>query len=174
MPSIKAEIHKHNKNTLEKAQQKHPDTQLSNCTNKKLCPLNRQCLTESVVYQVNTTGNLPGYKEKVYLGVSKTTFMVYYGNHKKSFIKQRHKNNTELSKKYLKVKQQNGILRIKWKVLRKCQVHNQKKRQCILWLNEKYEIACYKEDNLLNKRAEILGTSRHRNKYKLKSCDPKD
>ena len=45
MPNIKAETHKHNKNTLEKAQQKSPDTQLCNCTNKKQCPLNKQCLT---------------------------------------------------------------------------------------------------------------------------------
>ena len=74
MPNIKAEIHKHNINTLEKAQRKHPDTQLCNCTNKKQCPLNRQCLTESIVYQANITANIPGYKEKVYLGVSETTF----------------------------------------------------------------------------------------------------
>ena len=44
--------------------------------------------------------------------------------------------------------------------------------QCILCLSEKYEIAYYKGDNLLNKRAGILG--RHRNKYKLKNCDSKD
>ena len=83
MPNIKAEIRKHNKNTLE-VQQKHPDTR---------CPLNGQCLIESIVYQANITGNIPGYKEKVYLSVSETTFKVYYGNHKKSFTKkQRHKN----------------------------------------------------------------------------------
>ena len=60
---------------------------------------------------------------------------------------------------------------IKWKVLRKCLAYNQKKRQCILCLNEKYEIACYKGENLFNKRTGILGTCRHRNKSKLKNCD---
>ena len=64
MPNIKAEIHKRNKNTLEKAQQKHLDTQLCNCANKKQCPLNGQCLTESIVYQAYITENIPGYKEK--------------------------------------------------------------------------------------------------------------
>ena len=64
MPNIKATTHKHNKNTLEKAQQKHPDTQLCNCTNKKQCPLNGQYPTESIVYQANITANLPGYKKK--------------------------------------------------------------------------------------------------------------
>ena len=87
MAIIKIEIHKHNRNTLEKAQQKHPDTQLCNCTNKKQCPLNGQCLTESIVYQPNITADIPGYKEKVYLGVSETTFSVCYGDHKKLFTK---------------------------------------------------------------------------------------
>ena len=84
-----------------------------------------------------------------------------------SFTKQLHKNDTELSEKYWKIKQQNRIPRIKWKVLRKCHAYNQEKRQCILCLNEKYENACYKRDNLLNKRTEILGTCIHRNQYKL-------
>ena len=124
MPNRKTKIHKHNKNTLEKAQQKHPDTQLCNCTNKKQCPLKGQCLTESIVYEANITTNIPGYKEKVYLGVSEATFKVRYGNHKKQFTKQRHKNDTELSKEHWKVKKQNGIPIIKWKVLRKCPVYN--------------------------------------------------
>ena len=76
MPNIKAETHKHNKNTLEKAQQKHPDTQLCNCSNKKQCPINGLCFTESIVYQAKTTANIPGYKEKGYHGLSETTFKV--------------------------------------------------------------------------------------------------
>ena len=113
MASIKAEIHKHNKNTLEKTQQKHTDTQLCKCTNKKQCSLNGKSLTENIVYQANVTANIPGNKENVYLGVSKTTYDIRYGNHKKLFTKQRPKNDTELSKEYWNVKQQNVILRIK-------------------------------------------------------------
>ena len=75
---------------------------------------------KAVFYQANITANIPGHKEKVYLGVSETTFKVRYGNHKKSFTKQHHKNDTQLSREYLKVKQENGIPRIKWKVLKKC------------------------------------------------------
>ena len=56
--------------------------------------------TESIVYQANITENIPGYKEKVYLGLSKTTFKVRYGNNKKSFPKQHHKNDKEISKEY--------------------------------------------------------------------------
>ena len=53
--------------------------------------------------------------------------------------------------------------------IKECQAYNQKKRQCILSLNEKYEIASYKGDNLLNKGTEILGTYRRKNKYRLKN-----
>ena len=116
LPNIKPELQKHSKNTLEKAQQKHPDTQPCNCANKKQCPLNGQCITESIVCQANITVNIRGYKEKVYLRVPETILKVRYGNHKKSFTKQRHKNDTELSKDYWKGKQQNGIPRIKCKV----------------------------------------------------------
>ena len=73
--------------------------------------------------------------KKVYLGVSKTTSKVSSGNYKKSFTKQRHKNNTELFKEYWKVKQQNGIHRIKWQALRKCCAYNQKKKTVYLMFN---------------------------------------
>ena len=95
MLNIKAETHKHNKNTVDKTQQNNPESQLCDCTNIKQYPLNGQCLTKSIVYQANITANILGYKEKVYLGVSET-FKVRHGNHKKSFTKQRHKNDTEL------------------------------------------------------------------------------
>ena len=45
---------------------------------------------------------------------------------------------------------------MKWKVLKKYQTYNQKKKQCILCRNEKYETVCYKRDNLLIKRTETL------------------
>ena len=37
----------------------------------------------------------------------------------------------------------------------------------VFCLNEKYKIATYKEDNLLNKRTEIINTCRRKSKYKL-------
>ena len=100
MQNIQAKIHEHKKSTLEKALQKNPGTQLCKYTNKKQRLLDGQCLTESIAYQANIKANIPGYKEKVYLGLSKTTFKIRYGNHKKSLPKQHHKNNTELSKEY--------------------------------------------------------------------------
>ena len=45
---------------------------------------------------------------------------------------------------------------------------------CLLCLNEKYEIATYKRDNILNKRNEIINACRHRTKYKLANYDAID
>ena len=87
MRIIKAEIHKHNKDPLEKGQQKHQDTQPCNCTKKYSVLLNGKSFTESIVYQANITVNIFGYKEKVYLSTSETKFKVRQGNHKKSFTK---------------------------------------------------------------------------------------
>ena len=82
MPNIKAKIHKHNKSTLEKSQQNIEIASSATVQIKKQCPLNVQCLTESIAYRANIPANLPGYKEKVYHGVSETTFEVRYSNHK--------------------------------------------------------------------------------------------
>ena len=85
MPNFKKEIQKHNKAVLEKAQQKHADTQLCNCTNKRQCHLNGQLLTESIVYQAKIIATIPGFKVKVYIGVFKATFKVRFGNDKDSY-----------------------------------------------------------------------------------------
>ena len=45
--------------------------------------------------------------------------------------------------------------------------YNPNSKRCLLYLNEKYEIAAYKGHNLLMKRTEITNIYRHRSKYKL-------
>ena len=60
------------------------------------------------------------------------------------------------------------------KIIRICRSYNPNSKRCLLCLNEKYEIATYKGDNLLNKRTEIINTCRHRSKYKLANCDTID
>ena len=40
-------------------------------------------------------------------------------------------------------------------------------------MNEKYEIACYREDNLLNESG-LVGTCKHKMKCKLTHSNPKD
>ena len=64
--------------------------------------------------------------------------------------------------------------KITWKIIRICRSYNPNSKRCLLCLNEKYEIATYKGDNVLNKRTEIINTCRHRSKYKLANCETID
>ena len=64
--------------------------------------------------------------------------------------------------------------KITWKIIRICRSYSPNSKHCLLCVNDKYEIATYKEDNLLNKRTEVINTCRHRSKYKLANCDTID
>ena len=69
------------------------------------------------------------------------------------------------SKSAMEPKKQHGKL---------CPSYNPNSKRCLLCLNEKYEIATYKGNNLLNKRNEIINTCRHRSKCKLVNCETID
>ena len=77
----------------------------------------------------------------------------------------------ELSKEFSKIKKRNGTPKITWRIITICRSYNPNSKRYLLCLNEKYEIATYKEGNLLNKRTEIINTCRHRSIYKLANCD---
>ena len=53
-------------------------------------------------------------------------------------------------------------------------LHNPQTKGCLLCLNEKLEIAAYKEQNLLNKRNKIVSKCLHQLKYALTRFDTKD
>ena len=128
----------------------------------------------NICYQANIDYDITGYKQKCYIGSCETTFTDRFGNHKNSFNHVEHKNDTELSKEFWEIKKPNGTPKITWKIIRICRSYNPNSKRCLLCLNEKYEIATYKGDNLLNKRTEIINTCRHRSKYKLANCDTID
>ena len=77
-------------------------------------------------------------------------------------------------KNFRKKKKYSGTSKVTWKLIRICRSYNPNSKRCILCLNEKYENATYKGDNLLNKRTEIINTYRHRSKYKLANYDTVD
>ena len=85
-----------------------------------------------------------------YLDLCETTFKDRFGNRKKSFNHVKHKNDTKLSKEFWEIKKSNGTPRITWKIIRICRSYNLNSKHCFLCLNDKYKIATYKGDNLLN------------------------
>ena len=121
-------------------------------------PLPKCCQTKCIVHQANIDCNIAGYKQKCHLGSCETTFKNRFGNHKKSFNHLKHTNGTELSKEFWGIKKRSGTPKITWKIIRICRPYNSYRKRCLLCLNEKYDIVTNKEDNLLNKRTEIINT----------------
>ena len=115
-----------------------------------------------MVYQANIDCDITGYKQKCYLGSFEATFKDRLRNHKKSFNHVKRKNDTELSKEFWEIKKLIGTPKVTWKIMRICCSYNPNSKRCLLCLNEKYEIATYKEYSLLNERTEIIYTCRHR------------
>ena len=145
-----------------------------NCLNKVNCPLEQKCLTTNIVYKAKVTSSNQNYQEKVYFGSCETTFKKRFSNHKKSFNLKEYKNETELSNEIWWIKNSGHYPKVKWKIVKKCVPFSPQTKRCLLCLNEKLEIAAYKEQNLLNKRNEIVSKCRHQSKYVLASFDTKD
>ena len=93
---------------------------------------------------------------------------------KKSFNHIKHKNDTELKNEFWEIKKRNRTPKITWRIIIICRSYNANSYRRLLYLNEKYEIATYKGDDLLNKRTEIINTCRQRSKYKLANSDTID
>ena len=64
--------------------------------------------------------------------------------------------------------------KVKQEIVKKCVPYSPQPKRCLLCLNEKSEIAAYKEQNLLNKRNEIVSIYRYQLKYLLPRFDTKD
>ena len=172
MPNVKSIIDSHNHRLLH--QKNDNNERLCNCINKQNCPLHQKCLSSNILYKATITSNLNEYGEKVYIGISETRFKLRHANHKKSFKFRKYESDTELSKEVWKINNLNGKFDIKWDILRQCPPYKADHKKCLLCLNEKLEIATYGNNNLINRRNEVIGKCRHQNKVMLLRFDSKD
>ena len=171
MPNINSTINSHNKKILKNnSEPENPKT--CNCTKNNTCPLNKNCLASEIVYEATISSGLEHYEEKKYIGLCETTFKKRFANHNQSFTSEKHRSSTSLSKEYWKIKELNGQPNVTWKILRKSKSFRPESRNCQLCINEKYEIANYTGNNLLNTRTEIIAKCRHRRKYQLLYFQP--
>ena len=161
-------------NIIIKDNKQAQDQRTCNCVKKDQCPINNECLKKNIIYQATVTSDMPNYREKVYIGLAATTFKQRYANHKKSLNTLKYKNATELSKEVWNLKDKQYTPSITWKILRTCGEFNRTSMKCNLCLAEKLEIAMYANDNILNKRSELVSKCRHVNKHKLFQKDSKD
>ena len=160
-------ISAHNKNLI-KPNTEDPSQNLCNCSKKAECPLDNQCLAKGIVYQATVTS---GNNERVqtYVGLTDTTFKARLANHKQSFIKEKQRNQTELSKHIWHLKEEGANYQVTWKILGKVRAYTNITKTCNLCNLEKFFIICRNDLASLNKRSELISTCRHARKFLIKN-----
>ena len=83
-----------------------------NCRKKNECPMQNKCLTPNIICEATITNN-NNKVEKIYFGLSKTSFKESYLNHTTSFRLQSYSKDTKFSKYAWKLKNENKIPFIK-------------------------------------------------------------
>ena len=81
MSNIKRNIDGHNKSVLSK---KNVATRNCNCRKPADCPMNGDCLKQSVVYQATVSTN-DCRPDQTYVGLTGNSFKTRFANHKASF-----------------------------------------------------------------------------------------
>ena len=114
------------------------------------------------------------YKQKIYIGTGETDFKHRFGNCSKLFNLEHYENDTELSKEYWTIKCNHFTPKVTSRLMRQCVPCSSIKRNCDLYLNEKFEMAPYKGDKLLSKNSEIINKCRHKRKFTILRHNSKD
>ena len=120
-------------------------------------------------HPVYSNSDKKNYQPRNYKRISENTSKKRYANHKRSFNISKHKNDAKLSIEYWNLKAGNSNPKVTWAVKNQFSVYNPQSKRCSLCLNEKLEILEDKENNLLNKKSEIISKCRHQNKYMLQT-----
>ena len=163
MPNMMSVIQKHNKRLLKDKPVVAPKG--CNCRKKDECPLGGRCLTSNMVYRACVTSERGSVS---YVGICEGSFKQRYSNHKTSFNRRQHINDTELSKYVWSLKEDNVAFNIRWDIEKVCAPYSCGSRKCDLCLWEKVVIGRSEPGSLLNKRAELVSKCRHRTKFLLK------
>ena len=87
------------------------------------------------------------------------------------FNHEKHKNDKQLSNELWKIKASKEEPVLVWKGLGQHQPYNVNTKRCLLYLNEKLQIAVFRGNNMLNKQTEVISKCRQENKYALASYD---
>ena len=169
LPNMGSQISKHNKKILREEASSTDDepARLCNCPANTECPFNGECLDKDVLYTAELSSNLRNYGIKMYKGICSTEWKSRLGNHTKSFTHEKYSKESELSKEIWRIKKKGGDYSIKWSKDRNYASYKPEIGRCSLCEQEKLTIALYEDNNLLNKRNEIISRCRHRFKYKL-------
>ena len=155
----------HNAKILNPAPTEDPRT--CNCKRPDTCPLSGKCLTKCVVYKATVTA--PPKPVRHYYGLTEGPFKTRYYNHTNSFRNKSYKNDTELSKYIWDLQDSSQQYQIEWDIVHHAAPYKCGTRRCDVCLTEKMVIATANPATMLNKRAEIVSTCRHRAKFRYEN-----
>ena len=167
--NIGAFIARHNSKIMRDYEKTIIPKRLCNCSpaNRNNCPLNGQCLLQSLVYRADVTTDRPD-EHRFYFGLVSNSFKERYGNHLKSFRHEKYKNETTLSSYFWHLKEKGRSPNIKWSVAKRAPPYNPASKKCRLCLTEKTLILEHASDpHMLNSRTEMFSKCRHRWKHVL-------
>ena len=168
MPNIASHIKAHNRKLLKEPTPQEAPTHTCNCLNESNCPLEGNCLQDAVVYKADVFPVAEAPEFEYYVGNTEPMFKGRWSDHNTSFRYERYKTKSKLSKYVWKLKEEGRSPLIKWSILRRCAPYRAGSKRCNLCLGEKYLIL--KSDaKMINKKDELLGMCRHKDKFLLKN-----
>jgi len=122
---------------------------MCNCRKPAKCPMGRNCLKESVIYQGTVTTEDNNHPQ-TYVDLTEHFFKTRYSNHKTSFANSNKRFSTKLSKHIWNLKDSKSNVKVTWKFLKQATPYNPASNRRNLCLWEKYFIICRPELASLN------------------------
>ena len=171
LPNMSSYISSYNIGTMKKSRQpgQQVNSNMCNCHDKSLCPLNKECQIRSIIY--NASIKLPNESEKRYIGLVEPDFKGRYRDHVCSFNNRTNESKTNLSKAYWEAIDNGHNITsrsVEFSILKKCHPYRMGAKKCDLCLWEKLLIL-KNEKSLVNERDEFISKCRHTNKFMLQN-----
>ena len=166
MPNLNQIISGHNKKVLRNNKPQEIEKPCNCNGGVKNCPIEGNCLKKDIVYEAKV--NTENKEDKLYLGISATTFKERHRNHKSDFKLISRRTATKLSGYVWSLKDE-GITdySVSFKVKQPAPSYTTMAGKCRLCLTEKLLIMQADPKIYLNQNTEILAKCRHKNKYML-------
>ena len=166
MPKMAAILSRHSKTVLtSKNTNVHPPC---NCRRKAECPLNGNCRKKVIVYKasISTDSNDPA---KSYYGCCETEFKSRFYNHRQTFKSKIKRYTTEISKTFWEAIDNGRDPHVEWSILAGSSSYQAGGARFNLCLEEKLAILLANPPSTPNKRTELTGKCRQKDKFKLKN-----
>ena len=138
------------------------------CRKKNECPVENQCLTESVVYQAVVNRD-DGVTDS-YVGLTENSFKDRWTKHKSSFKTRNPKNASGLSRYIWNLQDEKIGFSIEWKIISRAKPFDPGTGVCRLCIREKYFIIFKPNMATINSRSEIGGPCLHKASKLLSKC----